>query len=69
MSSRPPDAEYQAATLYYKVGIHDVVFVWLNERWVRSTKTKRELEAKTSFVKKGENNERRVDIDRVSGKQ
>ena len=50
----PTDAQYKVGSLYYKIGIHGLAFVWLNGNWVRTTKTPAELKAKNKLLNRGE---------------
>jgi hypothetical protein len=46
MSDQPAIAEYSLNGLKYKIGLHGIVFVWLDNGWVRSTKTVDDLTGK-----------------------
>lgn len=34
----PKNAQYLHEGLYYKKGVHDIVFKWVADEWTRSTK-------------------------------
>lgn len=48
MTSRPTDSTRTMNGLYYKLGKHGLVFVWIDNQWRRSTKTAEELKGKTT---------------------
>jgi hypothetical protein len=42
----PVTSEYVLNGLKYKIGRHNFVYVWLNDRWVKSTKKIDDLKGK-----------------------
>ena len=42
----PAETQYTMNGLSYKIGLHGVIFVWIDGRWIRSSKTKADLEGK-----------------------
>lgn len=43
MTDRPKDGQFILKTLDYKIGLHGIVYVWIDNAWIRSTKTAEEL--------------------------
>ena len=51
MIEKPEDAQFQYRTNYFKVGLHGVVFIWLDSGWIRSTMPRRDLENREGVVR------------------
>ncbi len=39
----PKDAKYLSEGLYYKQGVHNMVFAWIGDEWIRSSKEWRDI--------------------------
>ena len=38
MLNTPSDFQYNLNSLYYKIGRHGLVFVWIDNAWIRSNR-------------------------------
>lgn len=47
LDHRPAETQFVKNGLSYKIGLHGVIFVWIDNHWVRSTKTECDLKGKT----------------------
>lgn len=56
MIIQPPDAQFYRGSLYYKIGLHGLVYMFISGQWVRTTKPASDLEGseieKVNHVKK-----------------
>lgn len=43
MIIQPPDAQFYRGSLYYKIGLHGLVFMYISGGWVRTTKDLNDL--------------------------
>ena len=43
MNKKPKGAQFEHEGLYYKKGVHNMIFFWASDRWQRSSKNWSEI--------------------------
>lgn len=48
----PPDRRYYCRGLWYKKGLFDYMYYWLDDKWVRSSETEQEIKEQVAREKR-----------------
>ena len=56
----PPDRRYHCRGLWYKKGLFDFMYYWLDDKWVRSSETEQEIIEEVKREKRIEDNLNKV---------
>lgn len=48
----PPDRRYYCRGLWYKKGVFDYMYYWLDDKWIRSSETEEEIRREVAREKR-----------------